>query len=284
MSAFSQPVIDAITNAATSAGFEPAAVLALAAVESNGVPFATVNGRNEPLIRFEGHYFDRRLSGAAREKARAAGLASPTAGAIANPSSQAARWTMLHRAIEIDAKAALESCSWGCGQVMGAHWEWLGFASVTEMVNTCRASIDGQVSVMLRYVDKAGLKGAMRAHDWDTVGRGYNGPGYKKNSYDTKLANRYAVFKRGAPAAPVADARVARLQELLKASGFPVDVDGVRGPKTDAALMQFQKSRGLVVDGVAGSATWAALEKTTPAAVPAPAKPGLFARILSFFS
>ena len=111
----------AIARAAAEFGIEPAALAAIAELESGLRTFATFEGRAEPLIRFEGHYFDRRLSGTDRERARAAGLASPTAGAIANPRGQAARWRLLDRAAAINRKAAWESTSWGLGQVMGAH-------------------------------------------------------------------------------------------------------------------------------------------------------------------
>ncbi|MCA1262949.1 N-acetylmuramidase family protein, partial [Nitratireductor aquimarinus] len=88
---FSDTEIGEIRDAALAAGLEPALLLAVAQVESGGQVSAMVRGRAEPPIRFEGHYFDRRLSGAKQAAARAAGLASPEAGAIANPRSQAAR-------------------------------------------------------------------------------------------------------------------------------------------------------------------------------------------------
>ncbi|MGB6119966.1 MAG: N-acetylmuramidase domain-containing protein, partial [Mesorhizobium sp.] len=53
-----------IADAAKGLDIELAALLAVAEVESGGSAFALVEGRREPLIRFEGHYFDRRLTGA----------------------------------------------------------------------------------------------------------------------------------------------------------------------------------------------------------------------------
>jgi hypothetical protein len=163
-------------------------LLAIAEVESGGRAYALVNKKREPLIRFEGHYFDRRLTGIKREQARAAGLADPRAGAVRNPSSQAERWQMLHRAAAIDGAAAHESVSWGLGQVMGAHWRWLGFSSVDAMAAECRGSVAGQIRVMLLYCDKAGLLPAIRNKDWAAFARGYNGPAYAANRYHEKLA------------------------------------------------------------------------------------------------
>lgn len=258
---FDETTLRAVDAIAARYGYEPAALLAVAEVESGGSVFAVVDGRNEPLIRFEGHYFDRRLSGAAQKKARAAGLASPTAGAVANPSSQAARWRMLARAVEIDAQAAYESCSWGAGQVMGAHWAWLGFGSVTELVNLCRSGAAGQVELMAKFIAKAGLAGALRARDWEAFARGYNGPGFRKNAYHTKMAAAFRRWMSGAAVArPAADGTVLKLQQRLVAHGFKVAIDGIRGSQTDRALEAFQKAKGLVVDGIAGSATWAALD------------------------
>jgi peptidoglycan hydrolase-like protein with peptidoglycan-binding domain len=52
---------------------------------------------------------------------------------------------------------------------------------------------------------------------------------------------------------------VQTLQYLLRHHGHPLVVDGIFGPKTDAAVRAFQSSRGLVVDGIVGPKTWAAV-------------------------
>ena len=60
-------------------------------------------------------------------------------------------------------------------------------------------------------------------------------------------------------------AAVTELQTLLRGAGWALDADGVFGPLTDKAVRQYQGSRGLVVDGLAGSATLSALRAGTAA-------------------
>jgi len=264
---FSRQTATEIEKAAREHGLEPAALLAIAEIESAGQVFAKIDGRNEPLIRFEGHYFDRRLTGAAQERARAEGLASPNAGAVANPRAQMARWQMLDRAADIDHQAAYESTSWGLGQVMGAHWQWLGFGDVDALVTEARSGAAGQARLMARYLDKAGLTSALNDHDWEAVGHGYNGPGFRKNGYHLKLAEAYKRQVDGPAPGDLAmmvgtrGELVTELQEALVALGYPVDADGIYGPGTAAQVKRFQADHGLPADGIAGQRTQAAIAK-----------------------
>jgi hypothetical protein len=73
---------------------------------------------------------------------------------------------------------------------------------------------------------------------------------------------------------------VTRLQTALKSAGFdPGGADGAFGPKTQAAVLAFQRAQHLSVDGVVGPQTNAALAKYykdgyEPSAVSGPSSAG----------
>ena len=286
----------AVAAQARAIGVEPAALMAIVSTESAGRTSALVNGREEPLIRFEGHYFYRLLKGAARARAVREGLASPRAGAVANPRSQAGRWKLLARARAIDRDAADCSVSWGLGQVMGENWRKLGYTSVEALVADARSGVAGQVRLMVRFVRANGLDRALRAKNWRAFARAYNGPAYARNDYDGKMARAYARYRRQGmnamnaltgssseadmpadtgPAAPpdrpqwwdvtgthptlAVGARgpaVARCQEALG-----LHADGLYGPATREAVKAFQAKHGLGADGMVGPDTWAAIDR-----------------------
>jgi hypothetical protein len=269
---FSTATIKEIESVARAQGIEPAALLAIAEVESGGRAFANVGGGKEPLIRFEGHYFDRLVADGKRGEARSKGLASPTMGAVKNPASQSARWRLLDEAMAIDRKAALQSVSWGIGQVMGSHWKSLGYGSVESLVDEARSGVAGQVRLMLRFLEKNGLIGVVEARDWSAFARAYNGPRYKVHRYDSRIAAAYARHARdGGQKDKANDLRrgdrgedVADLQRMLTAAGHPLAPDGRFGPATARRVEDFQAETGLAVDGVAGPRTLAALRVAVP--------------------
>lgn len=66
---------------------------------------------------------------------------------------------------------------------------------------------------------------------------------------------------------------VQQVQQALVRWGANLVVDGVYGPGTRQAVEQFQRSQGLVADGVVGPQTWAMLQRQTTPAPPPTAPP-----------
>lgn len=104
-----------------------------------------------------------------------------------------------HKRLEIASQfnrdTALESCSWGLGQVMGFHWKSLGYESLQAFINDMYESEAKQLEAMIRFIRVNGLLLALKNKDWVKFARGYNGSGYAKNKYHIKLANAYAKYK-----------------------------------------------------------------------------------------
>ena len=268
---FSDALRAEVFAAAEALEVDPAVLLAVVEVESGGRAYAKVGGRDAPLIRWEGHVFHRNLPPVLRKRAVEEGFSSPRAGEIANPRAQADRYALLRRAEEIDLDAAPMAVSWGVGQVLGENWRWLGYRSPQALAAEALSGLQGQVRLMMRFIDRRGLRGALQTRDWAAFSRAYNGAGYRRHRYDERMARAYA---RAVGRADLTEARepelmqrlgdrgapVARLQKALRGLGHPLITDGDFGPATKAALIRFQTIAGLAPDGIAGPATWARIE------------------------
>lgn len=266
---FSPKIESEIRNLAVEAGYDPAALLAVADTEGkvvdmiDGVQDGLVHGF--VMIRFEGHHFWKHLPKTKREKARRAGLAHPKMGAVKNSRSMKKRHEQLSRAMAIDEEAALKSISMGIGQVMGSNYAMCGYKSVFEMWHDCH-SVIGQVRSMVGFIKSAHLDDELRDLRWAAFARGYNGPAYKRNRYDTKMAAAYKKYGgTREQKASVSDSYVRmgdhraslvrQVQTRLQELGYPVKPDGDFGTTTRRYVMAFQAEHGLKPDGVVGPAT-----------------------------
>ena len=81
---------------------------------------------------------------------------------------------------------------------MGSHWRWLDYASIDALVSEARSGAEGQIRLMMRFVEKANLLDKLRNHDWAGFARAYNGPAYRKNRYDTKMRGAWLKHRSNA--------------------------------------------------------------------------------------
>lgn len=161
-------------------------VSAVLEVESNGVGFLQ-DGRVR--ILFEAHHFSRLTGGKynlthphiSSEKWNKALYKSPTG-----------EWIRLNEAMTLDKKAALQSASYGLGQIMGFNYSLAGYADVETMVIDFSKSEFFQFKGMLTFIkNNRVMYGALRNKQWALFASLYNGKRYKDNKYDTKLAEAY---------------------------------------------------------------------------------------------
>lgn len=193
-------------------------------VETRGSGF---DDKGRPAILFERHKFYEYVPAAKRDAAVKAGLANKTPGGYGKESDQ---YPKLLKAIAIDRKAALYSCSWGLGQVMGFNHKLAGYATVEDMVSAFMADEENHLQAAVNFIKSCKLDAALRRHDWAAFAKGYNGPNYRINKYDRKLAESFAKWSRikdtpwpqvASPAAAEASAPVPATSEPPKAQSAP---------------------------------------------------------------
>lgn len=237
---------DGLAAATAKAGIGLPELWSVIFVETPGCGFIA---DRRPTILFERHHFFRRSGGKGPSD-----ISNPDAGGYA--STKAEEYARLHRAIAIDRRAALESTSWGLGQVMGFNAKLAGFADAESMVKAMVDNEDAQLAGMMSFIVSAKLAKALQEHRWDGFAAGYNGSNYKINDYDGKLARNFAKWSAG----KLPDLRVRSAQLALVYLGHkPGPVDGQWGRRTGEAVTAFQKAAGLATSGELDDATFAQL-------------------------
>lgn len=185
---------------------ELAAVKAVNTVESRGKGFL-VDGR--AVILFEGHVFWRQL----KER----GLNPKDFLNINTTDVLYEKWTRKHykggsgeysrlkKAVEMSdlpevSDAAHSSASWGAFQIMGYHYENLGYASINEFVSKMQDHEREHLLAFGKFISVNRFRGKtltdwLKEKNWANFAHGYNGPGYKQNKYDSKLRAAYERYR-----------------------------------------------------------------------------------------
>lgn len=248
---------DAFAQAAARLGCDVPAIRAVWDVEASGKHFLD---DGTVVRRFEPHHFPKHLWGQIGFRVRKG--EAPWRASLRQSSED-----LFQLAYAVDPDAALAASSWGAPQIMaGMNHEAAGFDTPREMVEHMAKGADHQIGAFVQLIEAWGLDSAIRAHDWLTFARRYNGSG-QPEVYARKME---AAYRRHSGAASSKVLRVGdrggavkRLQRALE-----IEADGAFGPQTLASLKAFQREAGLAVDGIAGAKTWAALEQAEGAKPP----------------
>lgn len=172
-------------EAAALLNVEIAAVKAVTMVESSGGGYLP---SKRPKILFEAHLFGYNT----RQKYTAD-----------HPNISSAKWNQalykggekeydrLEEAMKLDKSAALKSASWGLFQILGSNHKACGFDTVEEFVQSQVECSKNQLKAFAAFIKYNNMDIHLRNKNWEAFARMYNGPGYKKNLYDTKLQQAY---------------------------------------------------------------------------------------------
>jgi len=227
---------DDIQAAAAALGGDQAALWSLMAVETQGFGFLR---DRRPCILFERHIFRLRTGG--KYDQEYPNLSNPNPGGYFGGTAE---YDRLGKAMQLDERAALESASWGLGQVMGYNAVIAGFADVYAMVAAMVAGEDAQLSATTTFITaNPPLCTAFRDRDWSRIAFYYNGPDYVRNHYDENLEQHYDEFSIPGNL-PDIDVRTAQVC-LFYLDYLLNGVDGLFGPRTLAAVRAFRLGNGL---------------------------------------
>jgi len=237
-----------VAGAAAALTVSAQEVWTVISVETAGCGFLA---DRRPQILFERHIFHRLTNGRFDD----GDISDPAPGGYG--ATGVHQYDRLAKAIALDSTAALQSASWGLGQILGTNFAAAGFASVDAMVQAMVDGEDAQLAAVGAFIVANRLDAALKAHDWTSFARGYNGPGFAANQYDVRLRGEFQKFSVGV----LPDLAVRAAQLFLTFRGFhPGPVDGFVGPLTRSAIVEFQQQTHLAQTGQVDDALLAALD------------------------
>lgn len=179
----------AFREAAQRLGCEVAAIKAVAKVEANGGGF---DKDGMPKILFEAHHFSR-LTGK-KYNASYPAISSTSWNRSLYARSNLGEHKRLALAADIDRDAALKSASWGMFQILGSNWKVCGYDSLQDFINAMYVSEDKHLEAFCGFVEGNKLTDFLRTKNWAKFAARYNGPSYRANKYDEKMAAAYREF------------------------------------------------------------------------------------------
>lgn len=184
-----QEIISLTEKVSATFGFEPSVMLAFIQVETGGKGFDPASGKI--MIQFEPSWFKKKAPYAPSGKWN-----------LNKVEVQSKEWPAFNDAFSKNQDAAMESTSIGLGQIMGFHFKRLGFATVGDMWNHAKESLENQIWQIAKFIDtEQRLKEAIKNKDWFTIAKIYNGAGfmeiarrYGREPYNISMQKAYKEF------------------------------------------------------------------------------------------
>jgi hypothetical protein len=190
-------------SAAQSLQCEIAALRAVAEVEA---PMGGFLADGRLRVLFEGHVFHRQTGGKFAESHPTLCFPKWTREHYARGKDAdergAGELARLEAAMALDRRAALCSASYGKFQIMGLNHRSCAYPDVDSFYNGMRIDEQAQLDAFCHFIKANGMVQALRDLDWTKFARLYNGPGFRSNDYDGKLASAYQNLGRAE--APIA--------------------------------------------------------------------------------
>lgn len=113
-------------------------------------------------------------------------------------SYQAAQQARLEQAMTIHPHIAIEGTFWGMFQIGGFNWKKCGAESLEDFVERMSTSEREQLMLFVEFIKNSGMQPMLKRKDWTAFARKYNGSGYARRGYHTRLAKAYAKFSKAA--------------------------------------------------------------------------------------
>ncbi len=144
----------------------------------------------EPTILFERHQFSKRTG--RKFDISHPHISNRQPGGYKGGQAEHVRLT---EAADLNREAALESTSWGKFQIMGFNYAPAGFGSLQAFINAMYQSEGRQLDAFVSFIQHEGLAVFLREQRWADFARRFNGPSYRVNRYDEKLAAAFNLAR-----------------------------------------------------------------------------------------
>lgn len=233
-------------------------------VETAGKAF---DSERHVAFLFEPHKFYVNCPRDKLQEAIRQGLAYPHwKGPGSYPKTPALRWSQFQAAVGIDETAAIQSASWGLGQIMGSECEEADYNTPQEMLIAFFQSEKNQVLGMVNLIKHRGLDHDLMHFPEMSACRHfallYNGKEYEKNNYHNKLHDSFVRWNSRSASVPIPEAvtdgsfhigdhdstqdgPIRRIQQLFKDKGYSILVDGKFGGGTRSVVVAWKANQGI---------------------------------------